>query len=291
MFVTSDKIRLSDLHYELDELIRNAIFMAAESLDGEEETVITDFDKFYERLMELNGVDIYSWLFSVYTGYVDRFRGAKKYIIIRENEKTVIRDREKSDGLDDYNEKVNREIEHTDWTYKNLEDKAKSYGKYIQDGVKLLYGEDAITKLLYGECIFGDNKDNSTKDNSEEDNSAEDSVDITEDDSEEDDYTEETPTEDIESDEPCQNSNEPKIIKTSFMIERSYVWGSLQSGYDVFDLQVTKDPETGRLVHTRTIDLNKLSVSELKSLLDPDNDNNAVSDTFIAVCYKIDSGE
>lgn len=286
MFVTRDKIRLSDLHYELDELIRNTIFMAAESLDGEEETVIVDFDKFYERLMELNEVDIYSWLFSVYAGYVDRFRGAKKFIIVREDGITTIRDRKRSDGLDDYNEQVNREIEHTNWTYKNLEDKAKLYTKHIQEGIKLLYGEDAITKLLYGECIFDNNQDNSTKDNSTEENN-----DITKDFSEGDNYKEEIPTEDVKSGKPCQNSSEPKIIKHSFMIERNQVWELIQSGYDVFDIRLKKDRETGNFVHTRTISLNELSVSELKSLLDPDNSNADIDDTFIAVGYKFDFAE
>lgn len=281
MFVTRDKIRLSDLHYELDELIRNTIIMAAESLDGEEESVIVDFDKFYERLMELNGVDIYSWLFSVYDGYVDRFRGAKKFIMVREGGITTIRDRELSDGLDDYNEKVNREIEHTSYTYKTLEDKAKSYTKQIHEGVKFLYGEKGLTKLFYGECIFGDNQDNST----------ENSVDITEDSSEEDTYKEEIPIEDVKSGKPCQNSSEPKIIKHSFMIERNQVWESIQSGYDVFDIRLKKDKETGNFVHTRTISLNELSVSELKSLLDPDNNHADTNDTFIAVGYKIDLGE
>lgn len=296
MFVTRDKIRLSDLHYELDELIRNAIFMAAESLDGEEETVITDFDKFYERLMELNVVDIYTWLFSVYTGYVDRFRGAKQYIIIHKDGVDTVRDRVASDPMDDYNERVNREIEHTDWTYKKLEDDAKSYAKYIQEGTKLLYGDDAITKLLYGECIFDSSQDKSEEDkseedNSEEDNSTEDSVDITQDDSEEDNYTEETPTEDIKSDEPRQSSIEPKVIKQSFMIERNQVWESIQSGYDVFDVRLKKDQETGNFVHSRTISLNELSVGELKSLLDMDNSNAGIDDAFIAVGYKFDFSE
>jgi hypothetical protein len=138
MSTTGNGIKLNHLHYELDELIRNTIIMSAESLDGDEEKVIVDFDKFYERLMELNEVDIYSWLFSVYTEYVDQFRRAKKLIKVHENGVDTIRDRELDDGLDDYNERVNREIEHKSYTYKNLEDEVKSYAELIQESIKLL---------------------------------------------------------------------------------------------------------------------------------------------------------